>query len=207
MSREIVIVETGTANMGSIEAGLNRVGVTPLTAKTPEMVMEASHVVVPGVGAFEPARRRLRDDGLDDAVAERVASGRPTLAICVGMQLLCEDSEENTGERGLAAIAGTLDRFTGDVRIPHLGWNRVVASPDSRYVRSGFAYFAHSYRLTSAPSSWTSATTDYGGLFVSAVESGGILACQFHPELSSSWGLSLLERWINLSPEAALEPC
>ena len=207
MSQEVVIVETGTANLGSIKAGLNRVGVTPRTAKTAEMVTYASHVVVPGVGAFEPARRRLRDDGLDQAVAERVAQGRPTLAICLGMQLLFDGSEESAGEPGLATIAGRLDRFTGDVRIPHLGWNRVEPSPESRYVRPGFAYFAHSYRLASAPPSWTSATTQYAGSFVSALENGGVLACQFHPELSSSWGLALLERWISLSPDAASKPC
>jgi imidazole glycerol phosphate synthase glutamine amidotransferase subunit len=130
-----------------------------------------------------------------DVLTDRIKGGRPTLAICLGMQLLCASSEENPDSKGLGIVPGTVTRFAPDLRVPQLGWNMV--QPDGvTSLEAGWAYFANSYKVPSLPEGWSGAITDYGGSFVSAMERGAVLACQFHPELSGAWGSSLLRRWL-----------
>jgi len=131
------------------------------------------------------------------ALAERVRQGAPTLAICLGLQLLCEDSEESPGEAGLGVVGGTVSRFPDGLKVPQLGWNRIEPDPACRLLRPAHVYFANSYRLPAAPSGWDAARADYGGPFVAALERGAVLACQFHPELSGPEGLALLRRWLD----------
>jgi imidazole glycerol phosphate synthase glutamine amidotransferase subunit len=159
-------------------------------------------VVLPGVGAFGAAMSRVETLGLRRALCDRIAQGKPTLVVCVGMQLLCRASEESPGAMGLDVLDTTVARFGADLRVPQLGWNRVEPAPGSRFVEPGWAYFANSYRLDRVPQGWLGATTEYGGGFVSALERGDILACQFHPELSGRWGASLLGRWLATTKEA-----
>ena len=128
-------------------------------------------------------------------LCDRITEGRPTLAVCVGMQVLAASSEESPG-RGLGVVAGRIRRFSGGIRVPQLGWNRVDPDPGCRFVTPGWAYFANSYRFDTLPEGWSGATSEHGGSFVAAMERGDVLACQFHPELSGPWGLRLLERWV-----------
>jgi len=196
MSREVVVVPTGTANIASVTAAFRRLGTNLRAVETSAEIRQTDHLVLPGVGAFGAAMGRIEEGGWREALIERIGEGRPTLAICLGMQLLCEKSEESSGVSGLGVVPGMVSRFPGDITVPQLGWNEVVPQPECRFVTPGWAYFANSYRCTSADGGWLSAQTAYGGTFVSAMERGDVLACQFHPELSGEWGSDLLRRWL-----------
>lgn len=197
------MVPTGTANVASVSAAFTRLGAGLTMASGPDDVSGAAGVVLPGVGAFGAAMGQVDALGMRRALRERIEQGKPTLVVCVGMQLLCRDSEESPGAKGLDVLEHSVARFEGDLRVPQLGWNRVEPVPGSKLLEPGWAYFANSYRLDRVPEGWLGATTEYGGRFVSALERGNILACQFHPELSGAWGASLLGRWMETAKEAA----
>jgi len=192
----IVIVETGVANLASIATAFARLGERVTPTRDPAVVRRAARLVLPGVGAFGPAAAELRAHGLDVAVRDSVGRGTPLLAVCLGLQLLCDGSEEAPGVAGLGIVPGTCRRLPTGVRVPHLGWNRVVANPDHRFVSSDEAAFANSYALCEAPSGWNASWTTYGAPFVAALERGDTLACQFHPELSGAYGEEVLARWL-----------
>jgi imidazole glycerol phosphate synthase glutamine amidotransferase subunit len=193
---EAVVVRTGTANLASVLAGLRRAGAEPRFAESARDVAEARRVVLPGVGAFAAAMRQLETDGLVEALATRITAGRPTLAVCLGLQLLCEESDESPGARGLGVLPIRVGKYSDAVRVPQLGWNEVTPSEGCRLLEPGFAYFANSYRLAETPLGWSAALSEHDGPFVAAIEQGPVLACQFHPELSGGWGLCLLRRWM-----------
>lgn len=190
----LVVVRTGTANTASVIAGLRRAGVAPALSHDPDAVRAADAVVLPGVGAFGAAMSALGPP-LAEALAERARQGRPLLAICLGLQLLAQDSEETPGVAGLGVLDAHVTRLPDTVRVPHLGWNLVVPTAGARLLTEGHASFAHSFRLERLPPGWEGAFTDHGGPCVAAVERGPVLACQFHPELSGAWGQALLDRW------------
>lgn len=196
----VTVVRTGTANLASVLAGIRRVGAEARIAARPDDVRDCDRLVLPGVGALAAAMETLRADGLVEALVERIGRGRPTLAVCLGLQLLFEGSAESPGTPGLAALPGSAERFPSTVRVPQLGWNLVVPDDDCRLLQAGHAYFANSYRIDTAPPGWRAAWSDHGGRFVAAIERGAILACQFHPELSGAWGSNLLRRWLD-APE------
>ena len=196
MSRDVAVVATGTANTASVMAAFARLGAEPEVAVDPEEVALSDRVVLPGVGSFGAAIAEIDRLGMRQALRERLWEGRPTLAICVGMQLLAISSEESDGALGLEIFDEPVRRFPETVLVPQLGWNRVEAGPECRYVGDGWAYFANSYRLGSVPDGWVAATADHGGRFVAALERGEVLACQFHPELSGTWGRSVLAGWL-----------
>ena len=196
MTRSLVVVPTGTANTASVLAGFRRLGVSPRLASGAGDVERADRVILPGVGAFGAALAEVDRRGMRETLVHRIRAGLPTLAICVGMQLLASASEESDGAKGLGILTTNVARFDNGVRVPQLGWNAVIPQSGCRFVSEGWAYFANSYRITSIPRGWSGAMTDYGGTFVSALERGDILACQFHPELSGSWGSELLARWL-----------
>ncbi len=191
----LAVVRTGAANLASVLAALRRAGGRPVLVASPREVESAAALVLPGVGAFDSVMERLRAAGLVAPLAERIRLGRPTMAICLGLQLLAESSEEAPGVRGLGVLSTGVHRFPSSVRVPQLGWNRVVVGAGCRLLESGFAYFANSYRLQAAPD-WASATAEHGGPFVAGVERGTVLGCQFHPELSGPWGQRLVNRWL-----------
>lgn len=198
MSKKVLVVRTGTANLASVFAAFERLGWAPELTEDPAAVASHDHVVLPGVGALGAAMAALEPTLLDDALRARIHEGLPTLAICLGMQMLLAGSEESPGVPALGCVPGTAKRFVprGDIRIPHLGWNRVIPEAGSRFIEPGYAYFAHSYLVSHPPVGWTPAWTYHGDRFVSAFERKDVLACQFHPELSGAWGLSLLRRWL-----------
>ncbi|MFV2038875.1 MAG: imidazole glycerol phosphate synthase subunit HisH [Acidimicrobiales bacterium] len=200
---DIVIVPTGTANIASVVVAFTRLGVEPTESTDSRVIERAAGVIVPGVGAFGAAMDRVESVKLGPALTERINAGRPTLVVCVGMQLLCVASEETPGTAGLGIIDARLERFRGPERVPQLGWNHVEPPRAAKFLEPGWAYFANSYRLGRAPDGWIAATSDHGGEFVSALERDGVLACQFHPELSGPWGARILSRWLKTAEEAA----
>ena len=203
----VAVVGTGIANTASVLAALTRLGAAPFLTRDPVQIRSAPRVVLPGVGAFGAASEELRSSDLIQALHDRLQARQPTLCICLGLQLLAQRSEESPDAAGLALIPGTVTRFTpsqnSPLRVPQLGWNTVTPSSDCRFLQPGAAYFANSYKLDHIPAGWSGAITEYGGSFVAAVESGGVLACQFHPELSGTWGLDLLSRWLHKADTAA----
>lgn len=196
MELDVVVVATGTANLASVLAGLKRSGARPRLAKSPAEVLTAPAAVLPGVGALGTAMEKLVADGMVPALQERIASGRPTLAVCLGLQLLAEGSEESPGVKGLGVFPGIVTRYPDSVRVPQMGWNQIEADAGCTLLQSGYAYFANSFRVEDTPAGWKAARCDYAGSFVAALERGPVLACQFHPELSGDFGRSLLTRWV-----------
>ena len=194
---EVLIVPTGTANLASVEAAFGRLGAKTTVALDPGVILDASHVMLPGVGAFGASMAPLVESGADKALKARIEADGPTLCICVGHQLLFEASEESPGVAGLSVIEGRIERFSEGVRVPQFGWNEVEAGADCNLLDSGYAYFANSYRATEAPGCRV-ATATHGGRFVAAIERGNLIGCQFHPELSGHHGAALLSRFLEL---------
>ncbi len=197
MNTDVVIVPTGTANTASVIAAFRRLGAEPRSAGNPEEIRDTDYVVLPGVGAFGAAMERIDEEGFRETLVDRIEDGRPTLAICLGMQLLGEKSDESPSVSGLGVVPESVTRLPQDLTVPQIGWNRVIPDPRSRFLDLGWAYFANSYKLSTVPDGWVGAQTEYGGEFTSAIERGDVLACQFHPELSGSWGADLLRRWLD----------
>jgi imidazole glycerol phosphate synthase glutamine amidotransferase subunit len=193
---DVVLVRTGTANLASVAAAFHRAGCGVRVSESAADVADARRVVLPGVGAFGAVAGRVDALGLRDALTDRVVEGRPTLAICLGLQLFAAGSQESPGARGLGAIQAEITALPDGVRRPQLGWNRVAAGEGCALLSDGVAYYANSYKLDAVPDGWRGAVTDHGGPFVAAVERGAVLGCQFHPELSGAWGQGLIERWL-----------
>jgi imidazole glycerol-phosphate synthase subunit HisH len=190
----VTVVPTGAANLASVRAAFERLGAAVVLADEPAAIRDAERVVLPGVGAFGPAAARLRATGAAEAVVERVAAGRPTLAVCLGMQLLFEASDEAPGQPGLGCLPGRVERLPGPLRVPQMGWNRV--STTGGLVEDGHAYFANSFAATKCADGWSASFFEHAGPRLAAVERGAVLASQFHPELSGEFGQRLLERWL-----------
>lgn len=215
----LVIVETGVANLASVRALAERLGMEPVVSANPEEVARAGAVILPGVGAFGPAMQKLKEKGLDGAIRERVAAGLATAGICLGMQLFFERSEESEGVDGLGIFRGKVRRLEGGLPLPQLGWNRLEPGAGSRALQPGWVYFANSYGLAAGArpelggngasggltfDAIAAATTSYGSPFVSAVEvwrkdKPSLLLCQFHPELSGTFGTQLFARWLDMN--------
>ncbi|MEO0459459.1 MAG: imidazole glycerol phosphate synthase subunit HisH [Myxococcota bacterium] len=202
---KVALIKTGTANIASVRAGLERAGAQVELTQDADTVKTAPAVVLPGVGAFAASLQPLRENGLEEPLRERIRAGRPTLAVCVGLQLLCDSSEESPGATGLGVFALRVTRFgLESPRVPQLGWNRIECDPECSLLESGHVYFANSYRLPHAPDGWSSARAQHGSDFVAGVERGAVLACQFHPELSGALGRRILERWTRRAKETVL---
>lgn len=194
----IEIINTGVANIRSLQAAFDRIGVAWDLTEDAATIEAATHVVLPGVGAFGAAVESIDRLGIREIIRDRILQPeKSTLCICLGLQLLCSSSEESPDHQGLGVFDLKIERFSQEVAVPQLGWNAVVPAKDctERQFDPGEAYFANSFRLGIAPDGWDYATTDYDGGFVSSVWRGKTLACQFHPELSGQWGQNLLKGW------------
>ena len=194
----IQIINTGVANIRSLQACFDRIGAPWSLTEDAQSIESASHVVLPGVGAFGAAAAALDQLNLRDAISARLNQPeKATLCICLGLQLCCNESEESPGVKGLAIVDAKIEKFSSNVAVPQLGWNAVVPhdSCESKKFDTGEAYFANSFRLATPPPGWDHATTNYDGGFVSSFWRGNTLACQFHPELSGAWGQSVLKGW------------
>ncbi len=205
-SSVVGIISTGVANTASVVAAFRRLGVETELVSDWRKVESARRLVLPGVGSFGCAMDRLNELKMVEPLRERILSEIPTLAICLGLQLFCSASEESPGMEGLSILPTTVKRFDvqateesrhphDQLRVPHLGWNQVKAN-SCKTLSNGQAYFAHSFYIDQVPPGWNQATAHHGGSFVAAIEKGSVLACQFHPELSGSWGRELLATWL-----------
>jgi imidazole glycerol-phosphate synthase subunit HisH len=198
----IAILDYGMGNRRSVEKALERVGARAKITRQPGDVRAADGLIVPGVGAFPEAMRRLRDGGLDALIRERVEAGAPVLGICLGMQLLFERSAEHEGAEGLGLLAGEVTRLrTEGLRLPHIGWNLVRferQSPLTAGLPEACAFYhVHSFAARPAEDGDILGVAEYGEPFVSVVAPGAapLFGVQFHPEKSSAHGLRLLENF------------
>lgn len=210
----IVVVDYGAANLLSITRALEVAGAAVEVSDAPERIVAAQAVVLPGVGAAGEAMRRMRASGMDAALRDTVAAGRPLLGVCLGMQLLFERLEEDETE-GLALLAGDAPLLRATPKLPHMGWNSVrwdvetlppLARAAFSSVASGWqAYFVHSYACRPARVEDAVAWTDYGGPICAAVCRDALLGVQFHPEKSGAAGVEMLRGWVN-AVTAGAEP-
>lgn len=200
----VEVVATGTANTASVLAALARAGVRARVCDDAAAIDRAEAVVLPGVGTLSAAMTSLHRAGIAGVLRRRVEERRALLAICLGMQILCDESDESPGVKGLGVVGFRLRRLSRANRLPHFGWSSVEVEPTGAegvapgaILAGGEAYFAHSYGLLARPGGFRAAWSDCGERFVSALESGPVVACQFHPELSGSYGRALIRRWLD----------
>ena len=198
----IVVIDYGMGNLRSVQKALQRVGYDAEITSSPQRVREASGVVLPGVGAFAEAMHNLARSGLVK-VLRKVASDRPFIGICLGQQLLFEESEEMGRHEGLGILPGKVVRFGGALKVPHMGWNQiriVTRSPLLTGVADGaFAYFVHSYYVSPRDPEVILSRTDYGVSFASIVGREQLFGLQFHPEKSQAVGLTMLANFARMT--------
>jgi glutamine amidotransferase len=201
----VVIVDTGSGNLRSVAKALAHVGGRPTITSDPDLIRAAERVVVPGQGAFGSFVRAMRARGLEGALREAVASGRPFLGICLGLQVLFDESEEQGPVPGLGVLPGRVVRFrpaSAACKVPHMGWNQVRrARPDADPLLAGIPddtwfYFVHSYYAVPARAGDVALTCEYEQPFAAAVRRDNVFACQFHPEKSQRAGLRLLANFV-----------
>ena len=195
----IALVDYGVGNLFSLVSSFAAVGADAVATDDPDVIARADRVVLPGVGAFADARNKLRETGLDRVVIREAEKGKPLLGICLGMQLLLDQSLEYGVHPGLGLIPGTVrpiaEVIPKSYKIPHIGWNALsfpAPHPLFRDVKEGeYVYFVHSYHAVT-DKSFVLATAEYGAELTAAVAKGSIFGCQFHPEKSGPVGLSIL---------------
>lgn len=198
----MAIADYGAGNLRSLASALARAGVEPLVTTDAAVVREAPLALIAGVGHVESAAAGLARHGLDDALRRRIEDGRPVAGICVGMQLLFEESEE--GGAGLGALAGPVTRIRAR-HVPHMGWNTLATTRPSATLAGldgADVYFAHSYAASPTDGRVTTATVDHEGPIVAAIESGPLAGMQFHPERSGAAGALVLENLVRWSRSA-----
>ena len=201
----IAIADYGMGNRRSVEKALEHVGAQPVLTADHDTITSADGIVVPGVGAFPEAMRRLRATGLGELVIERAEAGVPVLGLCLGMQLLFDSSDEHEGATGLGLLAGHV-RALQAPRVPHIGWNLVTFERDARLVEglgdAAAFYHVHSFVCEPEDESDVVGRGEYGERFVSIVARGNVMGCQFHPEKSSRDGLALLRNFMHVEVAA-----
>ena len=201
----IAIVDYGVGNLFSLKSSLAAIGAEVVVTKDAALLRSAHKLILPGVGAFEDAARKLRECGLDTVIKEEAARAKPILGICLGMQLLFEKSYEFGEHQGLGLIPGSVVPMAGflpdQLKIPHIGWNALrikKSSPLFRDLTEGdCVYFVHSY-FASHCNDYVIADTEYGQWLTAAVQNKNVFGCQFHPEKSGSVGLKILKAFAEL---------
>ena len=197
----IAIIDYDAGNMKSVEKALQAMGQENTVTSDPDTILSADRVILPGVGAFGAAMASIRERGLEEVIRKVCARGTPFLGICLGLQLMFEESEEDPGVRGLGLLPGKIRRIPDapGLKIPHMGWNSLQVTPGSRLMagleEEPFVYFVHSYYLHADDPSDVAAKTFYSCEIHAAVEHENIFACQFHPEKSSETGLHILKNF------------
>lgn len=200
----IAIIDYDAGNIKSVEKALQFLGEVAVITRDHELLMKADKVVLPGVGAFGDAMERLIEYDLVSVIQEIVRKNTPFLGICLGLQLMFEESEEAPGVKGLSLLPGRIVRIpdTPGLKIPHIGWNSITLPKESRLFRGisqqSYVYFVHSYYLQAGDEMDVAATTEYSAHIHAAVEHGNLFACQFHPEKSSKVGLTILKNFVTL---------
>jgi len=207
----IAIVDYDMGNVRSVQKAFEAVGHQAVITRNRRVIADASHVVLPGVGAFGDCMRNLESYDLIDPIHQSIDSGKPFLGICLGLQLLFTESEEFGSHKGLNVIAGKVVRFESQtaedglcpLKIPHMGWNAIRLKKPSPLLEGlsdgSYMYFVHSYYVAPADDDMVCTATDYGNTFVSSIARDNIFACQFHPEKSQAGGLKMLKNFGDLS--------
>jgi len=202
----VAIIDYGVGNLFSLKSSFAQIGEEAVVTADPAVIAAADHVILPGVGAFGDAARKLRDSGMADVVLAEAAKGKPLMGICLGMQLLFEKSYEYGEHAGLGLLKGSVVPMAGrlpkELKIPQIGWNALhfcgEESPILRYTKDGdYVYFVHSFFAEGCGDSLI-ATTDYGEELTAAVGKGNVFGCQFHPEKSGAVGLGILKAFCEL---------
>lgn len=201
----IAIVDYGVGNLFSIEQSFRAIGAQITVSADPEVLRSADKLLLPGVGAFGDAAKKLRDSGTAEVVVAQAKAGKPLLGICLGMQLLFDEGYEYGCHKGLGLISGQVRSISEVVpkglKIPHMGWNALDFTRESRLfsnIHNGdCVYFVHSYYAANCAEA-TIATAEYGAPLTAAVEKGNVFGCQFHPEKSGAVGLEILRAFCEM---------
>jgi len=201
----VAIVDYGVGNLFSLKSSFAAINVDVTVTSDPEVLKKADGIVLPGVGAFEDAARKLRNSGLDKVLIKLAEQGKPLLGICLGMQLLFEKSYEYGEHEGLGLIEGSVmpikDVISKELKIPHIGWNPLIYIKDSplfSYINDGdCVYFVHSYYAADCNTS-VIAVSEYGAELTAAVQNKNVFGCQFHPEKSGKVGLNILKAFAEM---------
>lgn len=200
----VAIIDYDAGNIRSVEKAIQFLGGKAAITRDKGQILNSSHVILPGVGAFGDAMEKIRQYGLEETIHQVVEKEIPFLGICLGQQIMFEKSEEAPGVKGLGLLEGEIVKIPkkDGLKIPHMGWNNLsikkgtklfAGVPDDSYV-----YFVHSYYLKASDPDIVAASTEYSEIIHASVEKGNVFACQFHPEKSSTVGLQILKNFISL---------
>jgi imidazole glycerol-phosphate synthase subunit HisH len=209
----IAVIDYGMGNLRSVQKALEFVGAKVVVTNDPDLILNADSVVLPGVGSFKDCMSNLKELNLIDPIRKFIDGGKPFLGICLGLQVLFEESEEYGPVPGLGILPGRVVKFSSNIsetkngqliKVPHMGWNNIgVKKKDPLFKNidavAPYFYFVHSYYVVPKDKNIVATVTNYGVEFVSGVQYENIYAFQFHPEKSQTMGLSLLERFTNLN--------
>lgn len=200
----IGIIDYDAGNLKSVEKALHYLGKEVIVTRDPKQLRQVDKVILPGVGAFGDAMAKLKEYHLDTLIHEIADSGKPFLGICLGLQLLFEESEESPGVEGLGILKGKIKRISDEdgLKVPHIGWNSLHLEHNGRLFQNipenSYVYFVHSYYLEAQDPEIVKASTEYGVHIHASVEKGNVFACQFHPEKSSETGLQILKNFAEI---------
>ena len=200
----IGIIDYDAGNLRSVEKALQYLGKETIVTRDSEQIRKADKVILPGVGAFGDAMEKLQEYHLDTLIREIADSGKPLLGICLGLQLLFDESEESPGVKGLGILKGKIKRIPGQegLKVPHIGWNSLNLEHNGRLFQNipenSYVYFVHSYYLEAQDPEIVKASTEYGVHIHASVEKNNLFACQFHPEKSSIAGLQILKNFAEI---------
>lgn len=205
----VAIIDYGVGNLFSLKSSFSSIGAEVVVTSDPNAIRAADKIILPGVGAFEDAAKKLFESGLGALLIEEAERGKHILGICLGMQLLFDKSFEYGEHRGLGLIKGEVRAISevipAEYKIPHIGWNALSFGDKKhelfKYLSEGdFVYFVHSFYATNCTES-VIATAEYGAPLTAAVASGNVMGCQFHPEKSGSVGLNILRAFLEIGEE------
>lgn len=195
----VAIIDYGVGNLRSVEKAFAAMGCEATISSDESVLRKAQRLVLPGVGAFAACMKALKERGFDRLVKERASDGTPLLGVCVGMQILFDESEEFGSTKGLGLLRGSVRRFSGDLVVPHVGWNRIYQKRANRLFEGieegAFCYFVHSFYCQPRDEKVIVGETEYGVRYASVVADGNVCGVQFHPEKSQEIGLRMLRNF------------
>ncbi len=200
----LAIIDYDAGNIKSVVNAFKFLGTDALVTRDPKEIMKADRVILPGVGAFGDAMRKLEEYNLTDVIRDVAGSGTPFMGICLGLQLLFDSSDESEGVSGLGILRGKIKRIpdNGVLKVPQIGWNSLKYPNKGRLFNGideeSYVYFVHSYYLDAQDKDIVTATTEYGTTIDASVEKGNVFACQFHPEKSAEVGMEILKNFLSI---------
>jgi len=201
----VAVIDYDAGNIKSVIKAVEALGGEAVLTRDAETILNADHVILPGVGSFGDCMEKIRSYNLESVIKEVVAKGTPFLGICLGLQLMFESSEESPGVPGLGLLKGKIVRIPDcpGLKIPNIGWNSLDFPREGRLFKGinegAYVYFVHSYYLQAEDESIVTATTEYSTHIHASVESGNVFACQYHPEKSSEVGLKMLKNFLEIT--------